>query len=218
MSTETQQQSCTTAVSMRMAKATPADVNAAISIACIIEGLHKGYYPSAEDGAPTWFDEDDAEHLRFLFDTLMHLSRPVGGGLSRVAGGMHTILHNDILDPDDDCLALHPRLSTPSGRVLTCVYCGHEYPQDTPAAGDAVLTEHIRACEKHPLRDALQKQARVRAALAGLVGVDGKESLLQLRGVVSVLPGDESDRGVTLNAIDALLDTCEAAREEAIDG
>lgn len=37
-------------------------------------------------------------------------------------------------------------------RVLTCVYCGHEYPQNTPAAGSAVLTEHIAVCEKHPMR------------------------------------------------------------------
>ena len=28
-----------------------------------------------------------------------------------------------------------------NGRILTCVYCGHEYPQDTPAAGSQVLVE-----------------------------------------------------------------------------
>ena len=27
------------------------------------------------------------------------------------------------------------------GRILTCVYCGHEYPQNTPAHGSQVLTE-----------------------------------------------------------------------------
>ena len=40
------------------------------------------------------------------------------------------------------------------GRVLTCVYCGHEYPQETPAWGNEVLTEHIRVCPKHPMRRA----------------------------------------------------------------
>lgn len=38
------------------------------------------------------------------------------------------------------------------GRVLTCVYCGQQYPQGTPAAGDQVLTEHIKVCKEHPMR------------------------------------------------------------------
>lgn len=42
-------------------------------------------------------------------------------------------------------------------RVLTCVYCGHEYPQDTPAHGDKVLRDHIKVCEKHPMRRAEMK-------------------------------------------------------------
>jgi len=40
------------------------------------------------------------------------------------------------------------------GRILTCVYCGLEYPQNTPAWGSNILTEHIKVCEKHPLRKA----------------------------------------------------------------
>ena len=40
------------------------------------------------------------------------------------------------------------------GRVLTCVYCGHQYPQGTPPWGSRVLTDHIKTCEKHPLRQA----------------------------------------------------------------
>lgn len=104
----------TTKLSFRQAKATDADVDAAITVACIIEDLHKGYYPASEEqveeGAPLNFDNDDPDHLRALYDRLMNLTDGIGGGLSRVAGGMHTILYNNILDPDDDCLALHPRL------------------------------------------------------------------------------------------------------------
>jgi hypothetical protein len=37
-------------------------------------------------------------------------------------------------------------------RIVTCVYCGHEYPTGTPASQDAALTCHIRVCEKHPMR------------------------------------------------------------------
>ena len=43
-----------------------------------------------------------------------------------------------------------------SERVLTCVYCGHAYPQATPAWGDQVLTDHIKECEKHPIRAVIE--------------------------------------------------------------
>lgn len=46
-----------------------------------------------------------------------------------------------------------------NSRVLTCVYCGMEYPQDTPAHGAQILTDHIKVCEKHPMRE-LEKQNR----------------------------------------------------------
>lgn len=35
---------------------------------------------------------------------------------------------------------------------VTCVYCGHHYPEGTPPHGSDVLTEHIKGCEKHPMR------------------------------------------------------------------
>jgi hypothetical protein len=47
--------------------------------------------------------------------------------------------------------------------MLTCVYCGYEYPDGTPPSNSSVLTEHISKCDKHPmkvLRDALAFYAR----------------------------------------------------------
>lgn len=38
--------------------------------------------------------------------------------------------------------------------VLTCVYCGQEYPPGSPTHGAEVLTAHIKVCLKHPLRQA----------------------------------------------------------------
>ncbi|TAA12448.1 hypothetical protein EA658_09935 [Pseudoxanthomonas winnipegensis] len=90
------------------------------------------------------------------------------------------------------------------GRVLTCVYCGMQYPQGTPAAGDQVLTDHIRVCEKHPLRDAEAKVARLRAALYGLLGLDGPERLADMAVIVRAMPGEASDIEATLEAIRAL--------------
>jgi hypothetical protein len=48
----------------------------------------------------------------------------------------------------------------PDARILTCVYCGHEYPQGTPSWGNEILTEHIKVCEKHPMRKLEKRLAR----------------------------------------------------------
>lgn len=44
------------------------------------------------------------------------------------------------------------RRLTAESRTLTCVYCGHAYPPGSPEHGAEVLTEHIKVCEKHPMR------------------------------------------------------------------
>lgn len=46
------------------------------------------------------------------------------------------------------------RRLTSAERTLTCVYCGHAYPPGTPEHGADVLTEHVKRCEKHPMREA----------------------------------------------------------------
>ena len=95
-----------TTYTVRMAKATTEDVESAMKVATIIEGLHKGQHPGDAD----FFDEDDTEHLRLALGHLISATSNASGGLFRVAAGMHTLLGSGILDPDDDCLALHPRL------------------------------------------------------------------------------------------------------------
>jgi hypothetical protein len=93
-------------------------------------------------------------------------------------------------------------------RILTCVYCGHEYPQDTPPHSDSVLTEHISTCEKHPLRTVIAQRDKLRSALAGLLGASTKNELDQLEMGVRMAPAGDEDRAVALNAISALR-TCE---------
>jgi hypothetical protein len=94
-------------------------------------------------------------------------------------------------------------------RVLTCVYCGMEYPQDTPAWGSEVLTEHIKVCEKHPMRKAEADIAKLRKALVGMVGVETEEELKLIEATVRVLPAPEVDKIASINAITALLETME---------
>ena len=94
-----------------------------------------------------------------------------------------------------------------SGRVLTCVYCGHEYPQATPTWGNQVLTDHIKVCEKHPMRKLEVDNSKLRKALVGLIGTEKPEELKAIESVLRVTPGIERDKIAALNAIHALQDT-----------
>jgi len=104
--------------------------------------------------------------------------------------------------------AIQAVLAATSRRVLACVYCGRTYPMNTPAAGSPILTEHIRVCEKHPLRAAEDQLKIAREALEGLVGVSTREDLLDMQVAVRAMPAPEDDpmaKVASLNAIHALL-------------
>ncbi|OCA65205.1 hypothetical protein [Aeromonas hydrophila] len=92
-------------------------------------------------------------------------------------------------------------------RILTCVYCGHEYPQDTPAHSSQVLTDHIKECKAHPLRKAEADIALLRSVLVGLIGAGTEAELRQMEGIIRALPVPDADKAVSINAIHALLAT-----------
>jgi|GEM_PF-1548099 len=92
-------------------------------------------------------------------------------------------------------------------RILTCVYCGQEYPQDTPAHGSQVLTEHIRNCPSHPLRKAESDITLLRSALVGLIGVSTEQELRQMETIMRSLIAPDQDKAASINAIHALLET-----------
>lgn len=99
-------------IGMTMAKATQEEAAAACDVAQMIENLHKGYFPTTADTVdtdPAFFDEDNPEHLRTLYDRLMATTKDHPGGLFRVAFGYGVILSNDLLDPSVDHLALNPK-------------------------------------------------------------------------------------------------------------
>ena len=91
--------------------------------------------------------------------------------------------------------------------VLTCVYCGMAYPKGTPPHGSQVLTDHIKICKKHPLRESEAKVSMLRKALIGLVGAESKEELEQMEVALRIVPAPDEDKAVSINAIHALLKT-----------
>lgn len=102
---------------MKMAKASEHDMEAAAVLAGLLTDVDSGYFPrlpdpdaAPDENAPIWFDPDDAEHLRIFYDRIKQVLDRSPGCLGRVIFGFHTLMHNDVVDPDDDCLALHPRI------------------------------------------------------------------------------------------------------------
>jgi len=91
-------------------------------------------------------------------------------------------------------------------RILTCVYCGMHYPPGTPSHGAQVLTDHIRVCEKHPMRKLEEDRQKLIMALAGLVGSIDSEELKAMRTATEIVPLPADDRSAALNAIDTLID------------
>lgn len=90
--------------------------------------------------------------------------------------------------------------------ILTCVYCGMAYPEGTPPHGSKVLTDHIRICEKHPMRKVESQLQTLRSALEGLIGANTEKELRDMEAVLQMLPASETDKVVSINAIHALLE------------
>lgn len=98
---------------MKMARASEADIEAALELSGILENVEKGWYPSREDDpedTPTFFDQDDPEHLKIFYDRVMDVVEK--GGLFRVVFGMAVVLdpRNELLDPDADTIEKHPKI------------------------------------------------------------------------------------------------------------
>ncbi len=60
------------------------------------------------------------------------------------------------------------RRLTAAERVLTCAFCGEAYPPGTPESNHEALTEHVRVCTKHPMREAEAEIARLRQEIQDL--------------------------------------------------
>lgn len=115
---------------MRMAKASQDDMDAALDLAGILEDVGNGYFPrrpsrmdGADDDDPTLFDEDDPEHLRAFYDRVRYCLDAAPGGVFRVVYGMATILdpRNEVVDQAVDHLELHPKITAALAKTTKSV-------------------------------------------------------------------------------------------------
>ena len=100
-----------------MARADEKDLEAGLRLLSLLDTLSSGYYPSDSDDAendPLYLDDEDPVHLAQLWRRLKACIDAAPGFQGRVIGGAHTLMApgNELIDPADDCLSLHPRLVT----------------------------------------------------------------------------------------------------------
>lgn len=96
---------------VRMAKASTQDIDAAYELARLLEDIQRGYLPAdGNDESNRTFNEDKFDDLSALHERLQRIAQK--GSLFRVVGGLDALLNprNNIVNPDEDCLALHPLL------------------------------------------------------------------------------------------------------------
>lgn len=91
--------------------------------------------------------------------------------------------------------------------ILTCVYCGMAYPEGTPPHGSQILTDHIKICKEHPMRQAEATILKLRSALVGLVGASNREELEVMKAVLQGVALSEADKVVGINAMNVLIET-----------
>lgn len=111
---------------MKMAKPSPRDIEATEElhhILAMIDARFGGPFQNHEagddlamllDNGENAFDSDNLRHLQTLYNHLARLLRTAPNFYGRVIGGMLYVIMNEanqILDPESDCIDLHPRFA-----------------------------------------------------------------------------------------------------------
>ncbi len=97
---------------MKMAKASEADLEAAIKIASALEAIDRGLMPEGfdtDDGEREDFDIDSGRDCRNVIRYILDLMD--NGSIGRVVWGMAVILDpaNEVIDPDASAIEHHPK-------------------------------------------------------------------------------------------------------------
>ncbi len=98
--------------------------------------------------------------------------------------------------------------ATVAARVVTCVYCAHEFPHGTPASQAEQLTAHVKVCEKHPVRAAEARIAELESAIRAHRDVKGTDRCHLDDGALYAVLRDGASADQTLPPEEAFLSDC----------
>ncbi|MCM2310311.1 MAG: hypothetical protein NDI84_02810 [Steroidobacteraceae bacterium] len=141
---------------MKVARAERQDLDAAMMLMGLLDNIDRGYYPSDSDDNeddPTFFDEDDPEHLAQLWRRLKACLDAAPGFQGRVIFGAATLMdpRNEVIDPEDDAISLHPRLEAALQDAKRLDWLAD--PENT--IGNVQLPTEAVTANLHSLRDAI---------------------------------------------------------------
>ena len=117
---------------MKMAKPTARDIEAAEELHQVLQMIDArfgGPFQNHDagddlamllDNGDNAFDSDNLQHLQTLYNHLARLLRNAPNFYGRVIGGMCWVIMNEanqILDPESDCIDLHPRFQQMADRL-----------------------------------------------------------------------------------------------------
>lgn len=112
---------------MKMAKASEADINMAMTMANILDDIERGYFPSKlasdpESEESEWLETASCEQYERLIDGLKRVLNQ--GSIFRVILGMAVVCdpRNELVDPDADCLEHHPKRQQMEAALLWTLY------------------------------------------------------------------------------------------------
>lgn len=97
---------------MKMAKASPEDLDMALDLISVLDDIERGYFPhrfsDPDVESSEWIDTEDHEQYDRLIDNLRRLLNR--GSIGRVIMGMAVVCDpaNECIDPDADCIEHHP--------------------------------------------------------------------------------------------------------------
>jgi hypothetical protein len=100
--------------------------------------------------------------------------------------------------------------------ILTCVYCGMAYPEGTPPHGAQILTDHIKVCERHPMRQVENELHKAERLLAEATTKGG--DLCQAYGVSLLhIHRLEAELGEACEELDKILEVAEGRMTVPLD-
>lgn len=110
---------------MKMAKATPADIEMAMTLVTYLNDIDRGQMPdalSSDAELIEWLDLDDAEQTKRLLVGIRKLLDQ--GSISRVVWGMAAVCDpaNECIDPDANTLEHHPMRVLGESALLWALY------------------------------------------------------------------------------------------------
>ena len=139
---------------MKMARASEDDREMAIKLCSALEAIGRDFWPEgahcqSEDpeSFDLWNDAHCGRALRHLMDILS------GGSIGRVVWGMEVLLdpRNEVTDPNEPCLELHPRLMAALQDAKRLDWLAD--PANT--IGNVELPTEAVTANLHSLRDAI---------------------------------------------------------------